>query len=211
MSDYVEMMERRLAEFGDSALGNGWTSGGDETRYDVMLELVTGDVLALPGERSMIDVGCGTARLYERMVERGVNELVTYVGADLSRQMLAICERKFPALTFWQWNLLTAPRPEELGAPLFDYVIVNGVFTWKGEMSTEDAVVKWADSVVNAWSWTRRALAFNVMSTQVDWMDDELLYLPLGPMSNWIAEHLSDRFVVRHDYGLHEYTVYVLR
>jgi hypothetical protein len=49
------------------------------------------------------------------------------------------------------------------------------------------------------------------MSKQVEWERDDLFHLPFDVMASFLAERLSRRFVIRHDYGLYEYTTYVYR
>ena len=49
------------------------------------------------------------------------------------------------------------------------------------------------------------------MSTQVDWIRDDLFYLALDDLTSFVTQHLGRNFVVRSDYGLYEYTVYLYR
>jgi hypothetical protein len=57
----------------------------------------------------------------------------------------------------------------------------------------------------------RIGFAFNVMTTYLDWERDDLFHLPLDTMATFISTEVSRAFVVRHDYGLFEYTVYVYK
>jgi hypothetical protein len=52
-------------------------------------------------------------------------------------------------------------------------------------------------------------LAFNVMSKQVDWERDDLFHLPLDRLLTFLSREVSRHVVIRHDYGLYEYTAYV--
>ena len=47
------------------------------------------------------------------------------------------------------------------------------------------------------------------MSKQVDWERDDLFHLPCDPLLAFLESELSRHCVVRHDYGLFEYTTYV--
>ena len=47
------------------------------------------------------------------------------------------------------------------------------------------------------------------MSKQVDWERDDLFHLPLDLLADYLTRNLSRHFVIRNDYGLYEYTVYV--
>ena len=54
-------------------------------------------------------------------------------------------------------------------------------------------------------------IAFNVMSSHVDWERDDLCHLPIETMARFLSRRVTRRFVVRNDYGLYEYTVYAYR
>jgi hypothetical protein len=56
-----------------------------------------------------------------------------------------------------------------------------------------------------------RGVAFNVMARHVDWMRDDLFHLSLDEMASFACRELSRDFVIRNDYGLYEYTVYVYK
>lgn len=56
-----------------------------------------------------------------------------------------------------------------------------------------------------------KGIAFNVMSKEVDWERDDLFHVPVTQLTHFVAAELSRHYVVRHDYGLYEYTTYVYR
>jgi hypothetical protein len=55
------------------------------------------------------------------------------------------------------------------------------------------------------------AIAFNLMSDRVDWRTPELFHAPAGEMLDFCRAELSRFVTLRHDYPLHEYTLYVYR
>jgi hypothetical protein len=61
------------------------------------------------------------------------------------------------------------------------------------------------------WPSAKRGLAFNVMSKQVDWEREDLFHLPLSLLAEFLCAEVTRDFVVRNDYGLYEYTVYLRR
>ena len=93
--------------------------------------------------------------------------------------------------------------------PDYDYVVMNGVFNYRGELSRERMLAYWKRMTVAAFRHCRRGIAFNVMSKLVDWERDDLFHLPFDTMSRFVAHELSRHFVIRHDYDAYEYTVYV--
>jgi hypothetical protein len=48
-----------------------------------------------------------------------------------------------------------------------------------------------------------------VMSKHVDWERDDLFHLPFDALGSFLREEVSRHFVIRHDYGLYEYTTYI--
>jgi hypothetical protein len=62
-----------------------------------------------------------------------------------------------------------------------------------------------------AFAKARVGVAFNVMSTHVDWERDDLFHLPMDVLGSFLTKNLSRKFVIRSDYGLYEYTTYVYK
>jgi len=201
----VRFSESFLERHGDSYLGVGWTKRQEDAdaRYRVMLEL-------LAGERgrpvTLLDFGCGASHLYEHMKAHQRVD-IAYSGLDLSRQFLALSRRKFPHLTYYDLDILEDDR----GLPMFDYIVMNGVFTVKCNLSFEAMLEYFQCLVRGAFAKARKGIAFNVMSKQVDWEREDLFHLPFEMLASFLAREVSRHFVVRHDYGLYEYTTYVYR
>ncbi len=70
------------------------------------------------GGRSVLDVGCGTGDLLEHLGRRGVT--CSYVGVDLSGEMIAAARAKHGAGTFEAANILEWDPADE--SRRFDYV-----------------------------------------------------------------------------------------
>jgi len=128
-----------------------------------------------------------------------------YSGLDLSKKALAVCRAKYPDRRFYDTDVLT----DDSGLPVFDYVIMNGIFHWKGEMPQAAMLDYFRRLLVTMAGHARLGLAFNVMSTHVEWQRDDLFHLPVQTCTDIVAESIGRDFVLRHDYGLYEYTVYV--
>lgn len=58
---------------------------------------------------------------------------------------------------------------------------------------------------------SNKAIAFNVMSKQVDWEVDTLFHVPIDDMANFLTKKITRNFIIRNDYGLYEYTVYIYK
>lgn len=199
----VEHYERCLAAHGDTPQGVDWPKADDaQLRYAVMLSMVD------PARPSrLLDLGCGAAHLLDHLHERGSHPLLEYVGADLSTAFVALCRQKHPNTVFRQVDLLADHPP--LGR--FDHVVMNGVFTERRELSFDEMWAFFERLVLAAWQHTEHTLAFNVMSSHVDWERDDLFHVPFDRLTTFLCSSVSRHFQIRHDYGLYEYTVFVSR
>ena len=199
----VRYYESCLARHGDTHRGVDWPDVRDaETRYRVMTEVIRRHDAPV----TLLDFGCGAAHLYEWMLRQGLTG-VTYSGLDLSLKFVELSRRKFPDQTFYQADLLTDPD----GIPTFDYVVMNGVFTEKRQL-TYPAMLEYLQQLVRAvFEKARIGIAFNVMSKHVEWERDDLFHVPHDTLASFLTRHVSRHFVMRNDYGLYEYTTYVYR
>jgi SAM-dependent methyltransferase len=202
----VSHYEACLEKHGDTPRGVDWPKAEDvDRRYDVMMQLLRPDV-GPASPATLLDFGCGAAHLLDFIGRRNIRG-VRYAGLDLSEKFVALCREKHPSVPFHCLDLL------EKGAELasFDYVVMNGVFTEKRELSFDAMLDYWKRLLSAVFAKAKIGVAFNVMSKQVDWERDDLFHLPLDVMAGFVTKELSRHFVVRNDYGLYEYTTYVYR
>ncbi len=200
----ISHYEACLARHGDSHLGVDWPSREDaETRYRVMLELIP----PTNGRSvTLLDFGCGASHLYD-YITRNPLDYVHYSGLDISSKSVELCRAKYPHINYYLLDILE-PRVD---LPEFDYIVMNGVFTEKRELCHAKMLGYFQDVIRTAFTKVRIGLAFNVMSTQVDWERDDLFHLSLDSVGDFLTSQISRHFVIRHDYRLFEYTVYVYR
>lgn len=202
-NDIVRACESDFEQFGDTFQGAGWTKAEElaDRRYEVMLELID----ERPNPCSVLDFGCGSARLLDYAIRSGRAEQLDYSGLDLSTLVIEHCRAKYPDRTFHHLDILI----DASSLPVFDTILLNGVFHYKGEMSQEQMFDYFCALLRTVRPHARRTLAFNVMSTHVEWTRADLFHLPIQQATDFVASTLSRRFTVRQDYGLYEYTVYV--
>lgn len=200
----VTYYESCLAHFGDNHLGVDWACGRDaDTRYQVML-----DVIREPSGQtvSLLDFGCGASHLLDFISRQGITG-IDYSGLDLSPAFIDLSRRKHPDIPYYCVDVLDNLEP----LPCFDYVIMNGVFTQKLDLPGEDMLTYLSALLEKAFGLARRGLAFNVMSAHLGWERPNLFHLPFDQLAGMLTAKLWGNFVVRNDYGLPEYTVYLYR
>lgn len=202
----AEAYERFFADHGDTFRGVGWTKSQADTdlRYEVMLGVIKPDAVS---PVALLDFGAGLAHLYEYLQEHPRDVRIDYSGLEISPSLRDAARRKHPDLSLYDVDITRGTD----GLPEFDYVVANGVFTYKDGLDYDEMVSFWRELLPPLFALARVGLAFNAMSKQVDWERDDLFHLPLDVMSSFVSANLSRRFVVRHDYPLFEYTTYVYR
>ncbi len=204
---YLEIVahyESCLEKFGDTHLGVDWPDQNDANkRYKIMSELIKGES---DSDVSLLDFGCGASHFYEYLQANNCRNII-YSGLDLSQKFIDLSKRKFPRNEYFCLDILN----EKNDFPRFDYVVLNGVFTEKCGLHYEQMLNYFKALLVEVFSITQVGIAFNVMSKNVDWERDDLFHLPLDTLSDFLVNNISRNFIIRNDYGLYEYTVYVYR
>jgi SAM-dependent methyltransferase len=201
----VRHYEKCLESHGDSHLGVDWPKLEDvDKRYQVMLDLLRFRVDLQPV--SLLDFGCGAAHLYEYILRNKI-EKIDYSGLEISNKFFSLCQSKYSRAAFYCLDILK----DATALPSFDYVVMNGVFTEKRELTFEEMLSYWKDLVSATFAKTRKGMAFNVMSKHVDWEREDLFHLPFDTLAEFLRKKISRNFIIRNDYGLYEYTVYVYK
>jgi hypothetical protein len=202
-SEIVAHYEQCLLAHGDSHRGVDWPNAeGAVKRYEVMLDIIGDSNQQL----SLLDFGCGAAHLKDFIVSNNISN-IDYAGLDVSPLFIKVSSDKYPDTTFYCCDVLESFQ----NLPVFDYVIMNGVFTEKRSLSFSDMWDFFISTLVAAFQLASKGLAFNVMSKHVDWEREDLFHVPLDQLVEFLTKHVSRNFVIRNDYGMYEYTVYVYR
>ncbi|HVX25472.1 MAG TPA: class I SAM-dependent methyltransferase [Parafilimonas sp.] len=202
----VEHYEHCLDEYGDSHKGVDWPKQDDtEKRYEVMLNVIKfGKDTQKKAE--LLDFGCGAAHLLDFMIKKNI-ENINYSGLDISEKFISLSRKKFSNVPFYCLDILDS----KTALPSFDYIIMNGVFTEKRELSFEEMWNYFCKMLKKIFQFADKGIAFNVMSKAVDWERDDLFHLPTDLLVDFLTKNLTRNFIIRNDYGLYEYTTYVYR
>lgn len=198
----VAHYEACLEKHGDTPLGVDWPNPADAlTRYQVMLDVIRE---APTARLQLLDFGCGASHLYDYIMAQQLT-IIDYAGLDISAKFIRLSRWKYPAVTYYCLDILQGPGQ----LPMFDYIVLNGVFTEKRELSHAEMWDYFKAVIRAVFPFARRGIAFNVMSSHVDWEREDLFHLPLDKLAAFLAQDVSRDFVIRNDYGLYEYTTYV--
>ena len=202
----IEHYESCLEKHGDNHLGVDWPKLEDvDKRYKVMLDIIRLNE-ANDHEVSLLDFGCGTAHLLAYIQQHNFQNIV-YSGLDISQKFVDVAQEKYPNNSFYCIDILEA----EDSLDHFDYVIMNGVFTEKRELSYAEMWDYFTKMISIIYNKCNKGFSFNVMSKNVDWEREDLFHVSHDALSQFLCQNLTRDYVIRNDYGLYEYTVYVFK
>jgi SAM-dependent methyltransferase len=194
--------EQALATYGDDPRGVNWRdAASQQLRFAVLCGV--GD---LAGAR-VHEVGCGLAHLADFLRERGVG--CEYVGSDISEAMVAQARRRLrTGVELHRADLLADDDAPWMAA---DYLVTSGMFHVRGTRPPGEWRGFVEAMLERMFALARRGVAFNMMTSYVSYEDAHLYYAPPAEMLDFCVRNLSRRVVIRHDYPLWEYTLYVYR
>lgn len=203
--DIIQHYESCYALHGDNHKGMDWPKAEDvDTRYQIMLDIIRVHNKH-SGTVSILDFGCGLAHLLD-YIQRTNRMGITYRGLDLSQTFIDQAQIKYPEYSFFCLDILENPT-----LPPSDYIIMNGVFTEKLQMPFEEMWSYFQHMIHSTYQYCQSGIALNVMSKSVDWEREDLFHLPLDLLSDFLCKEITRNFIIRNDYGLYEYTVYIFK
>jgi len=196
---YNECFEKH----GDNHLGIDWPKYEDTLiRHQVMLDLIKDKNT----NNSLLDFGCGLGHLYEFILKNNYTKNIKYSGLDINLNFYNHCTSKYPDIQFYLKDVLI---DNEL--PNFDYIVCNGTFTEKRELTYNEMYNFMTNVLLKLWGKTNKGISFNVMSKLVDWERDDLFHVSMDEICLFLKNNLSRNFIIRNDYKLYEYTIYVYK
>lgn len=161
-----------------------------------------------PNAQSILDVGCGLGHLYRYLKEQGFSG--RYTGVDIVPEFIATANEHM--ITDPQANALLVAGDEALPQG-HEYVVLSGVFN----NLMDDNAGFISDTLKRMFAVAEKGIAFNAMSTYVDYEDDKLYYTNPLELLHFCKQELGGHPLLRHDYSLSaggypfEYAVYVYK
>lgn len=194
---------QRFDRYGPSSQGVDW--GDDESkmllRYDKMLAVLDA---GSPPRPSLLDVGCGYGGLSRYAAKISLE--LDYTGIDVADNMIGWARENALSGEFCHGNVMTYAFREK-----FDYVVCNGILTQKLDTPGRE-MDEFANRLIRRmFSLARHGVAFNVMTTKVNYFSNNLYYRNPAELLAWCISEITPRLKVDHSYPLHEYTMYLYR
>ncbi|MEP3299046.1 MAG: class I SAM-dependent methyltransferase [Pseudoruegeria sp.] len=186
--DLISHYRSLLAAHGPSAQAVQWADTATQAaRFSVLTDIA-------PDLGRVLDVGCGLAHLHDFLRAKGHEG--SYHGVDIVPEFINHATEKFKKHPNASANLITENTP----LPYCDYAILSGVFNnkmddnWGFMTTTLRRMFEAAD----------RGIAFNAMSSHVDFHDEKLFYVDPMKVFNFCKTELGGHPTLRHDYALRE-------
>jgi len=191
------LYEDSLSRFGQTAMGVGWrTEDSQRLRFEKLLHVLDG---AGDEPIEVNDLGCGYGALFEHL-ERGPCPVATYVGYDISEEMLQAARQRVPPT---RGRLVAGDRVTEPA----DYSFASGIFNVR--LSADEA--SWSayvrTTVRNLAEYSRRGFAFNLLTTYCDYKEEHLFYGDPLWWFDWCKREVTPSVALLHDYPLFEWTI----
>ncbi len=193
----------KITEHGPSAKGVDWKDEQSQYwRFQQLLDLIPN----ANEEFSFNDFGCGYGALLHYIIQLGWR--CRYHGYDISPEMI----KQANAL----YNELNNPSVEAgfyLGETMHpaDYSVASGVFNVKQDASPDVWLEYILDCLRIINDNSRKGFAFNLMTIYSDpeYAQDKLYYADPKFFFDYCQKNFSRHIVLRHDYGLYEFTMIV--
>ena len=149
---------------------------------------------------SVLEIGCGIGSLYEYCIQdRGMKDL-TYKGVDLVPEMIDLAKQKFPEAEFEVCNIL-----EQKLEKTYDYVILCGVFNVATKTEEMEKILS------EAFQYCKKGMAFNFISTYVNFHDEEMSYHNPQEIFSFCVESLSRKVRMNHHYEKCDVSMFVYK
>ncbi|WP_115461525.1 hypothetical protein [Winogradskyella aurantiaca] len=152
------------------------------------------------------DVGMGLAQLYEFMLANFSDLNWEYSGTEILHEYVTECRNKYPDINFYNRDLAVTP-----GEDYYDYLLLSGVFHQRRESKIGDWERFSQNILRNAFHMCKKGISFNFISPFVDFYQTQVYYANLPKLLNFIIDDLGRFFVLKHNYALYEFTVYVYK
>ena len=173
----------------------GWGSKESQhLRFKVLSEI--GDL----ENCSILDVGCGLGEFRTYLKDQNIR-LQSFQGIDISNNLVDEAQRRFkndPIANF------TVSSIQSYNGSKVDYVFCSGAMNLK----MQDNWKMVADALTRSYAISNRGIAFNFLSSYVDFSHEKDFHYEPERMFK-LAREISRFVTLRHDYPLYEFTIYL--
>lgn len=183
----IGVYDKSVAEHGDSNRAVLWDNA--QSQYFRFYQLIRNLDVQDP-EISILDVGCGNGELYRFLHFCGFRG--TYTGIDINENLLSVAREKYCAenVSFLKIDLLSDDFEQ-----CYDYVLMSGLFN-----SNYGQDFSWICRFTEAmYRRCRKLTVFNMISTHVNYRDEELYYVSPGELLSHVISSVTPFVTLVHN------------
>jgi len=191
----IHLYQSLLTKHGDSYKALDWGSRESQIRR---FEVLT-DIGMIAGDH-ILDVGCGLADLNAWLIENKPG--IKYSGIDLTPNMTKKAKARFPDTSIENKTVFDLDTTIEI----YDYVVASGIFVFR-----KDGPERYLCSTVQKmFEICKKGVAFNSLSSWAKMKSSNEYYAdPLRVIE--FSKNLTSTFVLRHDYHVGDFTVFLYK
>ena len=188
---------KTFREHGPTVRALSWGSEvSQRKRFKALREI--GDLKGL----SILDVGCGFGDFFGFLKQERAG-IGSYLGLDISDNMLRVATARYPEAHFQKKDILLED-PEKR----FHYVFASGLFSLDSNTWTEFM----QRMLLKMFALALKGVAVNFLSGYTTGKKSAVSEYPYpSEITDFVADHLTNRFVVRHDYLPNDFAIYLYR
>lgn len=197
----ASLYSKNLHNHGTVSKSVGWKDEvSQRLRFEKLAQVI--DVSTASKGMSVNDWGCGYGAMFRFLDEIPSVCLKRYYGYDISEEMLSAAQR-----------FVGEPKAEFIQSPrvthIADYSFVSGTFNVKLEASDELWTEYVKEVLLTLDAMSVKGFAFNLLSTYVDWKQEDLYYADPFVFFDFCKRKISRYVTLLHDYPLFEWTILV--
>lgn len=198
LAGVAKLYEDSLRQHGAVPMGVGWR---DIDSHRVRFRKLAGVIRENREPISVNDLGCGYGAFFEYLKESGVS-LKHFRGYDVSEEMLTEARRRVKGanLEFVKGSRLDRPA---------DYCFASGIFNVRLKTREEEWRQHILDTLDNMYEMAHMGIAFNLLTSYVDWREDHLFYGDPAFFFDYCKRRYSKYVALLHDYPLWEWTIHI--
>jgi SAM-dependent methyltransferase len=190
----IKNYQQLFREHGPTSLAAQCSPEGQRMRFDELTRIAD-----LSGSK-VLDLGCGIADFYPILSEKFPG--LRYTGVDLVPEVIEYARAKYPEAMFECQDILQDPLEQT-----YDYILISGMFN----NAVPGASEFFKSMVSAAFQNVRRGLAFNFISTHVNFVAEDMAYHDPADVLNFCINQLSRKTALFHHYDRCDVSVFVYR
>ena len=197
--------QKRLATYGVGPQAVQWSDHVTQLNRFKILTQVVRDYSTI---NNILDFGCGLCDLNSYLRSKGISS--AYTGVDIVPEFIEIANMR---MTHDKSANAILTQPGEKINAYYDIIFISGVFNNK----INDNLKFIKNTLSMLFEMTNIAIAFNALSTHVEYFDDELFYVDPTELFNFCKIELGGNILLKHDYVLkpngfpYEFTIYLYK